>query len=127
MCFGMKPRRKETTGENFGMPFGETKSLAAVDESHAQGFVEPICLHMNDLPHVRADCKVRHASSRLTMSILSAALRSRCKMIIGAELSLYAGVRRSRSKRFQSPGRELVNHECKEHLDERPRTVSIRY
>lgn len=80
--------------------FGETNSLTAVDGSHVQDFVQHICLPVNNLPHVHADCKMRHILSRLTMSILSAALRSRCKIIIGAELSVHAGVRRSCNKRF---------------------------
>lgn len=58
------------------MPFGGTKSLTTVEKPHVQGFVQHICLHMGDLPHARADCKVQHALSRLTMSILSAALHS---------------------------------------------------
>jgi predicted thioesterase len=32
--------------------------------------------------------------------IISAALRHQCKMVIGAELSIHAGVRRSNGKRF---------------------------
>jgi hypothetical protein len=58
---------------------------------------------MVDLLNVRHDCNVQHASSRLTTDIISAALRHRFKMVIGAELSVYAGVRRSSSKRFHGP------------------------
>jgi hypothetical protein len=62
--------------------------------------------------YVHADCKVRHALIRLIGSVLSASLRSRCKMVIGAGLSVSAGVRRSRNKRFHgSWGYE--RHHCK--------------
>lgn len=52
------------------MPFGGTKSPTAVDELHVQGFVQHICLPMDDLPHVHTACKVRHVLFRLTVTSL---------------------------------------------------------
>jgi hypothetical protein len=74
--------------------------ITAAKNFQVYGFVRHIWIFMIDLAKVRYDCKVQHASSRLTISIISAALRHRLKMIIGAELSVYAGVRRSSRRRF---------------------------
>jgi hypothetical protein len=57
--------------------------------------------HGQSDPHVSSTKYSPHIpSSRLTIEIVSAALRLQCKVFIGAELSLHVGVRRSVGKRF---------------------------
>lgn len=52
MCFGTKRRRRETAGGDSGTPFGGTKSFTEVQKLHVEGFVQQMCLPIEDPPHV---------------------------------------------------------------------------
>ena len=103
MSFGSKRRRKETA-IGTDTPFGRTKSLTATDGTrvrrHCRVLFNTYAYPWTICPYACRLQGAAHFISVDSISVFSAALRSQCKMAIGAELSVYASVRRNRSKRF---------------------------